>query len=56
MSLVRIYNDAVPVDFCDSLVEKFERSSDQWDVQSNTNYDYIQIDMGKHMKSWQGEF
>ena len=50
-SLIKIYDDAVPVDFCDSLVEKFEKSSDQWDVQSNTNYDFTQIDMGKHMKS-----
>ena len=56
MSLVRIYDDAVPVDFCDSLVEKFEKRSDQWDVQTNTNYDFTQIDMGKHMKNWQGEF
>jgi len=55
-NLIKIYDDAVPSDFCDSLVEKFERSSDQWDVQSNTNYDFTQIDMGKHMKSWQGEF
>ena len=53
-NLIRIYDDAVPSDFCDSLVEKFEKSSDQWDVQSNTNYDFTQIDMGKHMKSWQG--
>ena len=27
---VRIYDDVVPPDFCDDLVNKFEASSEQW--------------------------
>ena len=55
-NLVRVYDNVITDNYCDDLVNKFENSSDQWDMESNTNYDFTQIDVGKHMKSWQAEF
>tara|TARA_B100000795_G_scaffold266264_1_gene249179 strand:+ start:1061 stop:1612 length:552 start_codon:yes stop_codon:yes gene_type:complete len=52
---VRIYDDVVPPDFCDDLVNKFEASSEQWQRESSSSYDFTQIDMGKNMKSWSAE-
>ena len=54
-NLIRIYDNAVSDDYCDYLVERFENSPNQWDVQSSSSYDFTQIDMGKHMKSWKKE-
>jgi len=55
-NLIRMYDNVVDDDYCDYLVKRFENSPDQWDVQSSSSYDFTQIDMGKHQKSWQKEF
>ena len=55
-NLVRVYDNVIDDNFCDYLVNKFENSPEQWQVESNTNYDFTQIEMGKNMKSWQSPF
>jgi hypothetical protein len=55
-NLIRVYDNVVDDDYCDYLVERFENTPEHWDVQSSSSYDFTQIDMGKHMKSWQKEF
>ena len=52
---IRVYDNIIPPDFCDNIVNKFEANSNQWQSESSSSYDFTQIDMGRHRTSWQEE-
>ena len=52
---IRVYDNIIPPDFCDNIVNKFEANPNQWQSESSSSYDFTQIDMGRHRTSWQEE-
>tara|TARA_B100001123_G_C15269415_1_gene1009713 strand:+ start:209 stop:778 length:570 start_codon:yes stop_codon:yes gene_type:complete len=51
-NLIRIYDNVIPFDVCDSLIEKFEQNQSQHEVQHSSAYDFTQIDFALNFKEW----
>lgn len=52
---VRIYEDVLELNYCNHLINKFEKYIDQHESQKEGEMSFTQIDMGKHIAVWHSE-
>ena len=54
-SYVRVYDDILEADFCKSIIEKFEKYTEQHEKHQKGSMSFSQINLGNYMEVWKEE-
>lgn len=49
MKYVKVYDDVIPADYCEHLIDKFHEHQDRWEVHENDLYTFNQMNLPSNM-------
>lgn len=55
-NFIRIFDDVIPQEYCDTLIEKFCEHKDRWVRRNTLTYDYNELDLIEHRDVFTQEF